>query len=313
VTYVGKCEEIKQKIKDTVSKKTDEDKQYTKEKTRNTWKNKSKEEKDEIVRKRNETNSKKTKEERDEIYKKSVLTRIKHCGSLEESYRLGVEKGKITNNKKYGVDNPFQMQKVIDCKKEKWEKYRNENFTDVIEYIKETDTYICKCMDDSCNLCNTKKFSITTHNYLNRKRYGYSQEDMCVIKNPIGEYRGKSKTQDDIYDFIKSIYTGVIVYNDKNVLKNVNGKKIELDMFFPSINLAIEVNGDYWHANPNFYSENDVNETLGMTAKEIWERDEQKKKACELCGINLYIIWEDEWKHNKFETQEKIKKFLNII
>lgn len=313
VTYVSKCEAVKQKMKDTVSKKTDEDKKLTKEKVRNTWKNKSKEEKDEIVRKRNETNSNKSKEEKDEIHKKSVLTRIKHCGCIEESYRLGIEKGKVTNNEKYGVDNPFQLQKVIDATKEKWNKYRNENFTDVIEYIKETDTYICKCVDDTCNLCDTKKFSISTHNYLNRKRYGYSQEDMCVIKNPIGEYRGKSKTQDEIYDFVKSIYKDSIIYNDKNALKNANGKKIELDIFFPSINLAIEVNGDYWHANPKFYLENDVNKTLGLTAKEIWERDEQKRIICEQCGINLYVIWEYEWKHSRLETQERIKKILNVI
>lgn len=210
----------------------------------------------------------------------------------------------------YGVDNAFQMKKVIDKSKEKWNNYRNEHFKDVIEYVKETDTYVCKCMDSNCNLCKNKIYSISTHNYNNRRRLGYRAEDICVIKNPIGQYKGRSKLQDDVYDFIKSIYCGDIIYNTKDVLLEKCGKKIELDIYLPEINIAFEINGDFWHMNPNKYDKNDINDIIGLTAQELWERDSYKKAVCDEIGIILFFIWEDDWKQKTNDTKNKIKQII---
>lgn len=309
-TNVSKSNVVRKKLKEISNNRTEEEKQQSIEKLRNTWKNKTQEELDELVKRRNETNSHKTQEEKDESYRKSIITRIKNCGSLEESYRLGVEKGKKTNNERYGVDNTFQISSVINHTKERNDLYRKEHFKDIIEYIKESDTYICKCMDEKCNLCSCKIFSITTHNYFNRKRCGYADKDICVIKNPIGEYRGRSLLQDDIYEYVKSIYCGKILYNDKSVLKSDCSQKIELDIFIPDLNLAFEVNGDYWHMNPMFYCETDYNEKEGLYAKDIWKRDEFKESICKNMGIELHTIWENDWKNNRDVVQEIINDII---
>ncbi len=50
------------------------------------------------------------------------------------------------------------------------------------------------------------------------------------------------------------------------------------DMVFDK--LIIEVQGDMWHANPLFYKENDL--IMGkLLAKDIWAKDERKKKKAE--------------------------------
>lgn len=162
-------------------------------------------------------------------------------------------------------------------------------------------------------MCNAKIFSISVKNYLNRRNQGYDIKDICTIKNPIGEYRGKSKLQDNIYEYVKGIYNGKILYNDKNILKTDCGKKIELDMYFPEINVAIEVNGDFWHMNPRFYNETDYNEKMGEYAKEIWERDEVKENVCKKLNIKLYTIWEYDWNTNNKEVKQRIENILNIL
>lgn len=310
-TNVSKIDEVKSKIHDSILNRTEEEKELTTKKLKDAWFSKSQEEIDCILEKRKKTNSKKTKEEKRKIYEKNLKTRIENYGSLEESYRMAYNKGKETNNEKYGVDNYFQMDSVIEISKKRWDKYRQEKFENVIEYIKETDSYICKCCDDTCNLCKNKIYTITTRNYLNRVRYGYDIKDICTIKNPIGEYKGRSKLQENIFEYIKTIYDGVVIFNSRNLLITGCGKKIEIDIFIPEKNIAFEVNGDFWHMNPKIYDENDFNDKTSETAKEIWDRDEYKKKVCESMNISYNVIWEYDWKNNNEYIKEKIKNILN--
>lgn len=310
-TNVSKTDEVKSKIHDSLLNRTEEEKELTIKKLQDAWFSKSQEEIDCILEKRRETNLKKTEEEKKKIYEKSLKTRIENCGSLEESYRIAYNKGKETINEKYGVDNYFQMDSVIEISKKRWDKYCQEKFENVIEYIKETDTYICKCCDDTCNLCKIKTYTITTHNYLNRVRYGYDIKDICTIKNPIGEHKGRSKLQEHIFEYIKTIYDGVVIFNCRDLLINECGKKIEIDIFIPEKNIAFEVNGDFWHMNPKIYGENDFNDKTSETAKEIWDRDEYKKQVCESMNISYNVIWEYDWKNNNEYIKEKIKNILN--
>ncbi|AEA86403.1 homing endonuclease [Campylobacter phage NCTC12673] len=69
------------------------------------------------------------------------------------------------------------------------------------------------------------------------------------------------------------------VKNDRNVL---NGR--ELDFYIPSVNLAIECNGDYWHSESNGRGKN---------------YHLAKTNMCNLKGINLLHIFESSWEANK--------------
>lgn len=67
----------------------------------------------------------------------------------------------------------------------------------------------------------------------------------CISKG-----NNRSKLEDIIYNFIVDKFGDSlkIIRNTKTVLYN-NGKNslLELDLYFPSLNKAIEVNGEYWH------------------------------------------------------------------
>ena len=63
------------------------------------------------------------------------------------------------------------------------------------------------------------------------------------------------------------------------------------DFYLPGFNLIIEVDGDYWHANPNKFSENDIIGPKKIKAKLIWENDNKKSEDIINSGYKLYRIY----------------------
>jgi very-short-patch-repair endonuclease len=58
--------------------------------------------------------------------------------------------------------------------------------------------------------------------------------------------------------------------------------------------ILLEVQGDYWHANPNVYSPDDWFPKQKMTAAQIWEKDAMKKKYAEERGFTVIYLWESD-------------------
>lgn len=83
-----------------------------------------------------------------------------------------------------------------------------------------------------------------------------------------------SKAEQEIVDYIKSIYDGDIIQNTRNVIK-----PLELDIYLPQAKVAIEYDGLFWHS--NIYV--DKNYHL------------EKTTQCEAKGIKLFHIFENEW------------------
>lgn len=64
----------------------------------------------------------------------------------------------------------------------------------------------------------------------------------------------------------------------------------QCDVYIPSMNLVIEVDGDYWHGNPEKYSD----EQLNQRQMEQRERDSARTRELIEKGYNVIRIWENE-------------------
>jgi G:T-mismatch repair DNA endonuclease (very short patch repair protein) len=73
-----------------------------------------------------------------------------------------------------------------------------------------------------------------------------------------------------------------------------DNKTLVFDIFIPSKNLLIEVNGNYWHLNPKLYESNHYDKHRDVTAQEIWDRDELKLKIAKSEGYGVFVLWEHE-------------------
>lgn len=98
------------------------------------------------------------------------------------------------------------------------------------------------------------------------------------LENEKGLFKGVSKLEKELGEFIKNNYIGNIILGDNKVLSG-----LELDIFLPEINLAIEFNGIYYHS--------DLFKDKRYHLK--------KTKECNKQNIRLIYIWENDWKYKK--------------
>lgn len=119
------------------------------------------------------------------------------------------------------------------------------------------------------------------------------------------------KTEDKIEVWLKEL--GYVYSKQLSIINDGlkdKRRRFVFDFFIPSANLLIEVNGDYFHANPLFYNENDALHhpgTNGILAKEIWQRDKNKVDYAIALGYNILVIWEQEINYKPQEIKERLK------
>lgn len=72
------------------------------------------------------------------------------------------------------------------------------------------------------------------------------------------------------------------------------------DFFLSDYNVVVEIDGDFWHANPKIYSAEDIICKKNLCAKEIWRLDEIKNRK--IVGSNLSLIryWASDLKNKTY-------------
>jgi len=85
--------------------------------------------------------------------------------------------------------------------------------------------------------------------------------------------------------------------NDRNQLINPNtNMPLELDVWIPNLNKAVECNGIYWHE-----------------VRRKNKCDLIKKDLCERKGIDLLVLTDLEWNNKKHACKDKIMTFLSNV
>ena len=106
----------------------------------------------------------------------------------------------------------------------------------------------------------------------------------------------KSKPENEIYEYLKTLTNEHIVENDRTIVKNpLTNFMLELDIYIPTLNKALEFNGIYWHSKEN-----------------VKQRDIEKIKQCKEHNIELLVVDEREWLDDKQGCLEKIKNWIIV-
>lgn len=78
--------------------------------------------------------------------------------------------------------------------------------------------------------------------------------------------------------------------------------KFQFDFFLKEKNLIIETHGDYWHANPLYYSDEDNNKKkLNENQKYKIDLDKIKFDYLSKRGYNIIYLWETDIKNGNFK------------
>lgn len=81
-----------------------------------------------------------------------------------------------------------------------------------------------------------------------------------------------------------------------------------LDYYLDDYRVAIEVNGEYWHADPRIYE----GKELTPTQKRDLRVDEQKRMWCLIHGIPLIVVWEKDIKDNPVSVMNMLRERLKV-
>ncbi len=211
----------------------------------------------------------------EEIQEKSKNSKLER---YDDEWFTNREKGKETHFKKHGVYFPTQIQEVIDKTRNKKFKNYNVNHETQIN-IKNYNKYIDIqwWFDNSTNKVMNKT---------SKELSEYFNVDNSTINKKLQllgiKYKNSSNTsfaEKEIVKFIKSIYSGEVILNNRSIISNNK----EIDIFIPEYNLAIEYNGVRYHSS---------------TFK---NRDFHFTKTCECKQKNIQLlhIFECDWINKK--------------
>jgi hypothetical protein len=246
----------------------------------------------------------------DKIFEKMKITNLERYGVEYTSQNLEIkEKTKRTFMEKYGVENPSQNGNIQEQKrKTNLIKYGFSNpmmNAEVTKKLKETvynktkekfnnlltENYdIINYADYIHNILHKKCDNIFSINYSNLRRRLLDKIEICTICSPIGEQQ--SIKEKELVGWIESLNISPIIIGNRTIL---NG--LELDIYIPSHNLAIEFNGLYHHS--ELFK--DKNYHLNKNIK------------CQEKGIQLLHIWEDEWVSKQDIVKSIISNKLGLI
>jgi G:T-mismatch repair DNA endonuclease (very short patch repair protein) len=86
---------------------------------------------------------------------------------------------------------------------------------------------------------------------------------------------------------------------------HIRGVPFLYDIFLPDLNLLIEYQGDYWHANPRKYPPGTTLNIFGkgpVQVDHIWARDAEKREAAVQAGYRVAYVWETDYQRDGLEA-----------
>ena len=190
-------------------------------------------------------------------------------------------------------DAPIFSDGLLDLQKEKREATIVERYGDN-KKKRTLSNFICQYGEEE----GTKRW-----NKMMDKRSEYKQSKIAMELFDIIALKVQDKK---IYFYDHPKEYGIMIKEDKTYCL--------LDFYCLDNNKVIEFYGDYWHANPNIYNENDIvfyPKNKNLLAKDIWEKDKSRieKIQCQM-NCQIMIVWESDFVNHKEETIKKVIDFL---
>jgi len=75
----------------------------------------------------------------------------------------------------------------------------------------------------------------------------------------------------------------------------IPGTKYKADGYHAETNTIYEFHGDFWHGNPEKYSESSVNPINKKTYGELYQNTLKRELEIRNLGYNLISIWENDF------------------
>lgn len=224
-------------------------------------------------------------------YRETCLKKFGKINALSKGTESYTKRNK-TVKERYGVDNVFQTKGVIDK-------------------IQDDNTYLNlygKTRHQVLSIRGKKVWEAKTDDEKNKWLYSSILSEKGITNCTKGRTGYiVSKLEGRVQESLNEIG---ITYTKQFTIKTSRRNRKVYDFLVDELKTIIEVNGDYWHANPKIYKEGDIiHYVYGYTPViDIWAKDEKKKKIALDKGYKIVYIWELEMKDRTDEELLELVK-----
>lgn len=232
-----------------------------------------------------------------------------HAVDFPQQHAVIRQKTFDTMQRKFGVNFPYENPQLLqDARETLYDNYgvANPSHSSIIQQRK---------IDTNYTKYNARHYNTATISHAIKQLESYEwmydqhitkQKPLYIIGQELGcsdgtvgrylhahgletQYYIQSTGEREVAEFISSLGIKTIL-NDRSIIN-----PLELDIYLPSFNLAIEYCGLYWHS-----------EQQGKDK----HYHKTKYNKCKSLNIQLITLYEDEWINNKELIQEKLKHIL---
>lgn len=221
------------------------------------------------------------------MFGKSVFEHWTNTHGLDEANRLKKENSLKLSKASSGTNNPMYKKTLTDeQKKKKQESYAI--------YLKNRSKEQKEKIALAISSAQKKLHQLDPIKYKEQKR---KAGKVSHISN--GRYK-KNKPEIKVSEEL-----------DKRKLNNFQYSvildKYQFDFGCKKQKILLEVQGDYWHGNPQIYT------NLNSIQENIKQKDKLKAEFALKHGFKLFYIWESEINNNDFAILNQIKELIDEI
>ncbi|MGZ8924400.1 MAG: DUF7487 domain-containing protein [Nitrososphaeraceae archaeon] len=93
---------------------------------------------------------------------------------------------------------------------------------------------------------------------------------------------------------------GIYIQHAANIGEfKIPGTRYKADGYCHETNTIYEFHGDYWHGNPEVFNYDVLNESIGKTMGELYQKTILKENKIISLGYNLVVLWENDFQTKK--------------
>lgn len=226
----------------------------------------------------------------------------------------GQQKFQNTMIQKYGVKRPIQNKQI----KEKTQKTMMQRYDapsplqSKIVKQKIANTMIQRYGDD-----NPFKIQIFKDKIIEtyKQKYGqnyYEEKMKSFYYSPNNKYKVSNISNNFFKQLSKYFQNYTLFWGEEQKSFFINNNTIYYtDFYIQQLNLAVQFQGDFFHANPQIYKQNDL-VLFGKKrtkAKNIWEKDKKRKQNIEnKYNCVILYVWQKNVRENMQNEIRKVKQ-----
>lgn len=140
-------------------------------------------------------------------------------------------------------------------------------------------------------------------------KYGTSQLEKDFAREFLDKFGIKYIYEYEARDVGRYYDFAIITKKAKYITENKEGlQSIIQGIQYAPVDMLIEIDGSYFHGDPRFYNEKNLN-AMQKHNKMV---DKLKDEWAALHGIPLLRIWEYDIRHNPKKVLDELKKYIHI-